>query len=388
MSLKIAHIMIASAYIEGASYQENILPKKHKELGLNVFIITSQFCYNNKKEVFLRAPEKYVNHDGIEVTILKNNNSYFKLVSLFRKKCIGLFNELKNLDPNIIFVHGGQGWDVKDIIKYKKLHIDVKIYVDQHLDYYNAPINTIKGYILNKCIQAPIVRRLTKYTEKFWGTTPWRVHYLNHVYKIASNKIGLLIMGGDEEKIDWKSRDEIRNKLRSNFNIRDKDFLIVTGGKIDRKKNIQLLMKAVSDLKIDSIKLAVFGVPDNEMKSEFDELSQNINIRSVGWIKSEVAYDWFLSSDLAFFPGTHSVLWEQAVACGIPIVCKYWEGMTHVNVGGNAIFINDPTVENIKELILWIVNSEQYNKMFDIAQNKSRFEFQYIEIAKRSIELV
>jgi glycosyltransferase involved in cell wall biosynthesis len=233
-----------------------------------------------------------------------------------------------------------------------------------------------------------MVRLLSKYTEKYWGVTPWRVKYLQEVYKLDPIKTGLLTMGGDEEKIDWKNKQIIRKKIRKEHDIDSKDFLLVTGGKIDRRKNIHLLMKAIQDIKYEHIKLLIFGVPDDDMNALFIEYSDNINIRTIGWIPSDEVYNMFLAADLAVFPGTHSVLWEQAVACGLPAIFKYWEGMTHVDVGGNAILLEDPTSEKVKNTIeLLITDKKQYNKMLEIAQNYARPLFFYKEIAKQSIEI-
>ena len=58
-----------------------------------------------------------------------------------------------------------------------------------------------------------------------------------------------------------------------------------------------------------------------------------------------------MASDLCAFPGTHSVLWEQACACGLPGVFRDWEGMHHVDVGGNAVFLKDASAEGIKRLL-------------------------------------
>ena len=46
------------------------------------------------------------------------------------------------------------------------------------------------------------------------------------------------------------------------------DFLLVTGGKIDQKKNIDLLMQAVERINSSHVKLIVFGniLPEIEKK--------------------------------------------------------------------------------------------------------------------------
>ena len=385
--MRITHVIIAFRYVEGFSYQENILPKKHKDLGFDVSIITSQISINNKRVEYLREPGAYINDYGIRVSVLKVTTR-IPIVRLLLKTCKGLYQELVNLNPDIIFVHGGQCIDVVDVVKYKKNHPAIKLFADQHGDYFNMPINTFKGYLSMVFLHRPMVRLLSKYTDKYWGVTPWRLKYLNDVYKLDPKKTGLLTMGGDEDKIDWENRIDIRKYIRKLYNIDSNDFLLVTGGKIDRRKNIHLLMEAVQNMNLQHMKLLIFGVPDDDIKAMFSRYSDNKNIIAIGWIPSDDTYNIFLAADLAVFPGSHSVLWEQAIACGLPAIFKYWEGMSHVEVGGNSILLHDPTPDNIKETIdLLITDNKLYNNMLNFAQNCARPLFSYKEIAKRSIEM-
>ena len=96
----------------------------------------------------------------------------------------------------------------------------------------------------------------------------------------------------------------------------------------------------------------------------------------------------FLASELGAFPGTHSVLWEQACASGLPCIFKDWDGgFSHVDVGGNCVLMNSITKEDIKETLLDIYNDKQkYQFMKHVAETEGRNTFMYREIAKRSIK--
>ena len=246
----------------------------------------------------------------------------------------GLYEELVSISPDVIFVHGGQFVSIKDVLKYKKSHKNVRLYIDQHGDFYNMPVNTLKKRILQKVIYGHYLRAAVKYCNKFWGVTPWRCQYLHDVYGIPEEKIGLLVMGGDDDYIHLSQQDTIRRNIRQKLGLNEDDFLLITGGKIDKTKNIHLLIKAVKELNINNLKLIVFGQPNDEMSGIIENISSDTHIRYIGWIESTKVYDYFIASDLAVFPGTHSVLWEQAAACGIPMIVKDWEGMHHVDVGG------------------------------------------------------
>lgn len=380
---KILHIMTACFYKEGFGYQENILPQKHKELGYDVYI-----AFNSGKD----EATHYVNDYGIKVYALQRNKSKLHkipYIKSFIPSTVGLYKHICSIEPDIIFIHGSESIDNLEACKYKKKKKpNVKIYTDQHGDYYNSPVDTLKRKFAAKTIYKYIAKTLERNAEKMWGVTPWRVHYLQNVYNITPNKTGLLVMGGDEKLIDWEHKDAIRAKIRKAHNIPENAFLIITGGKIDRAKNIHLLIEAFNAIKRDDIYLMIFGNYNEEMKSVCEPMFNN-RIINLGWIDSKNVYPLFLASDLAVFPGTHSVLWEQVCAAGLPAIFKDWNGgMNHVDVGGNCIIVNDITTDTLNKTIVKVIDNKQmYTLMRNIAETKGKKEFSYIEIAKRAIEI-
>ncbi len=385
---RLIHIIIYAAYKEGWGYQENILPIKHSQLGYDVHIIT----YNQEGRC-IKEPSTYINNENIKVHILKKRNTSIieripkigTVIKSYRNKTIGLYDKLVGLEPDIIFVHGVGCYDYIEVAQYVKEKSNIRLYVDNHCDYYNNPVIGLKG-ILIRHLGSRVGRLLASVSNKMWGVTPWRVLYLQDVYSIPKEKCGLLVMGGDESKIDFTNKAKIRAEVRERYNVASDTFLIITGGKIDRTKNIHCLAEAVNKLsKKYNIRLLVFGKYDEEMGSL--PVFKSESVINVGWIESDKSYELFLASDLAVFPGTHSVLWEQACAAGIPGIFKDWDGgVAHIDVGGNVVLLKDITVERLIDAIESIVNTEQYNNMKSIAEVEGRKVFSYIEIAKRSIE--
>lgn len=381
--MKVVHVIIAAVYREGFGYQENILPAKHVELGLDTYIVSFDRNYRHGKE--------YVNSDGVKVCLLPINHSWLNklpYMSSFTYKTDGLKSYLDRVSPDVIFVHGLQSIESLIVCRWCKNHRSVKLYVDQHADYYNSPITKFSTRMYYKVVYGYIAKQLSKYAIKFWGVTPWRVDYLQKVYGVKPEKTDLLVMGGDENLVDWEHRVDIRRNVRSKYDIPEDAFLIVSGGKIDHAKNIHLLIDAVSNLKDRNVFLLVFGSLTDDMRNYCSPLFKD-NINYIGWIDSKDVYPYFLAADLAVFPGTHSVLWEQAMASGIPGIFKDWNGgFNHIDCGGNTIQLNTITVLSLEQSILTIVNDKElYKRMRLIAEDKARKEFSYIEIAKKSIGL-
>lgn len=383
-NMKICHVCLACFYVENMGYQENILPQLHVKMGHDVFVLTSDYSFNNKYETVYREHKNYTNSFGVNVKIL-NRSTRYGYLSRFNDYD-GVYDSLTEERPDIIFVHGGQFIALLDIIKYCKQFPHTKLFIDQHADWYNTPVKTLKQNITQRLIYGFGIRKAVPYVSTFWGVTPWRCEYLNKVYKVPKEKIKLLVMGGDDRYIHLNDKIKIRQKIRKELDLNDNDFVLITGGKIDSAKNIDVLMRAVAKINKTNLKLIVFGQPNEQMHDIIKSLSRDEHIRNIGWINSKSVYDYFLASDLAIFPGTHSVLWEQACACGIPGVFKDWAGMHHVDVGGNARFIKGTDITELISVISELSNlNDTYTKMKNIAQTKAIKVFSYKEIAKLSI---
>lgn len=391
--MKIVHIMISAFYREGFGYQENILPAKHMLLGHEVTIVTyDRYKVYGDLKADGRGTKSYVNKDGVRVVVLPESASLLKRFPLwefrrFVKKTKYLFEVLSDEKPDVVFVHNLPAADHKEIVAYKKEHPQLKVYCDSHSDYYNSPVNTLRLKIGKKVFTRHIVKPLANIAERVWGVTPWRVKYLHDVFGISTSKLGLLVMGGDEEKIKWDNRNIIREKFRCEHNIPNDAFVVVTGGKIDKPKNIHLLIEAVKRSNNSGLYLLVFGNYSEDLK-QYSE-GTDPRIVNLGWVASDAVYDIFLASDFGAFPGTHSVLWEQACATGLPCLFKDWNGgFNHVDLGGNCIILKDVTVDSLMQTLNDVMNNQElFTRMKEVANTKCRKEFAYVEIAKRAIGL-
>ncbi len=388
----IVHAMLDCFYKEGFGYQENILPAKHKAMGYDVHIVT---YYKGGDATYKggEPPVTYTNSDGIPVHILANNPSFLRKIPGivgWIDSTLGLETQLEKIRPDIIFIHGLCKHDNLHFVRYKNKHPEVRIFADNHSDYYNSPVKTIRDKYNRYILGRYIGKHIGAVAEKVWGVTPWRVEYLKDVYGIPAEKADLLVMGGDEEAIQWEMRDTIRHTIRQRLSIPEDTFLVISGGKIDKAKNTHHLIEAVRQLSTThNIQLLLFGKAEKDME-EYLAGVKDAGIHNVGWISPNEANDYYLASDLACFPGTHSVLWEQACACGLPAVFKDWNGgFAHVDIGGNCILLKDTSASGIAQCIEPLLCKKNlYEKMKHIAATKGRQTFSYSTIAEKAIGLI
>lgn len=383
--MRIVNIAPSAPYSDYWGYQDNLLPKYQKKLGHEVTMITTNLTHKDGSLAEIPRND-YILKDGVRVIRLKKKKYPGKILTNLNSR-LKVYYFLKELRPDFIFFHGLVSSTIFDVIKYKKqINRNCVIVQDNHLDEFNSKYSsksTRKKII--RLFYVLLNKKSIPYISKVYGVTPWRKTFAEDYFHIPSSKTDVLIMGADDEKIDFTHRISIRNEIRSKYHIDEKDFLIVSGGKLDIKKNILQLMKACSDL--EHVKLLIFGQVLGDIKEQFEDiLSQNKNIIYIGWIHADEVYNYFFAADLCCFPGSHSVLWEQACAAKTPCVFKHWEGMEHVNNGGNSDFVSDITPEALRQKIIELRYSDKYYLMDSVAKSEATDIYLYSNIAKKSLE--
>lgn len=385
--MKIVHICLCGPVTDGWNYQDNMLTKYHRKMGNEVTIITCQSVWGSNGDLEIDNRSVYINENDVKVIRLKNKIG--KNVNSKLKVYKDLYKNIEMEDPDILFIHGVGFLDIITIKRYLKTNNNVRVFVDNHCDFSNSATSWISLNILHKGLWRNMTKIINPYTEKFYGVMPARVDFLIDIYNAPKEKTELLVMGGDDEKIAEARNPLIIEELRDSLNINKNDFIIITGGKIDEAKaQTLLLMEAVKKINRDDVKLIIFGSVVERLKDKFMKLCDNNIIKYVGWISSDESYKYFELSDLVVFPGRHSVFWEQVVAQGKPMICKYWEGTTHVDVGGNVRFILKDDIDEIYSIILGIVkNKNNYIEMKKVSEYKGSKEFSYRNIASKSIRI-
>jgi hypothetical protein len=382
--MKIVHICLGNFYNDGYSYQENMLTKAHKDLGLDVAIIAGLDVFDkNGKITYLSKGKEYLNEYQIPVNRLNYKGP--RKIAYKLKYYKGLEDKLNFYKPNIIFVHNFQFICIRDLVKYIKMNSKVQVYVDSHADFSNSATNWISKNILHKIIWKYCARIIEPYTKKFYGVLPARVSFLKNVYGIPTDKCELLVMGANDEMVKRSMNLSQRIEIRSKYKITKDDFLVMFAGKIDVfKKQVLHLMDAINQINNSNLKLILFGSISKELKNEVQKRCSK-RVQYIGWIKSADTYPLFAAADLACFPGRHSVFWEQVTGQGIPLLVKYWEGTTHIDLGGNVEFLYLDSVDEIMKKLFDIMKPKKYREMKKIAEDKGIKFFSYLDIAKKSI---
>ena len=383
---KIVHLVLAGIVADGWTYQDNMLPKYHKKIGYDVTVITTQWIYGTDGKLTKDNRTQYVNEHGVLIRrlLLLGKDSFEKKW----KKYKGLAQALEEESPDILFIHGVSFGDFGVVCNYLRTHAVKKVYVDNHMDSSNSGRNWLSRNILHRVIWKCSAQMLNKYADKFYGVLPVRVTWLTEMYGLPKDKCELLVMGADDDVVQSCLNSNARQEIREKHGIADGEFLIVTGGKIDEwKTQTLLLMEAVRNINNKKIRLIVFGSVAESLRDKVNELTDGDLVQYIGWVSGADSYSYWAAADLVVFPGRHSVFWEQVVGMGVPMVCKYWDGTDHVDLGGNVEFLKEDSVDEIQNAILAIFgDKDRYQNMKQIAKTKGIEYFSYRDIARRSLD--
>lgn len=384
--MKIVHI--CRKFLEGFAYQDNELSDMHSMLGHDVVVITSNS--DNSSLYFdlslTQNSQQHTRCTTLGCRIIRLLPQYNVNYRLWRFK--GLYEVLCKEKPDLVFFHGTPFLSLMDVAKYKKNHPLVKLFVDYHFDYYNSAKGFISKWILHKGLYRLITQLCKKHVDTYYYITPDTGKFIHRMYNIPVSKMKFLPLGGNLNKIQLNKRDSIRSTIRKQWNVTEDSLVIISGGKLDYAKNVHNLIKSISKIKDYRIDLFLFGIIDENYKPILLEaIGDSKNVHLIGWIQSVEVYDYYLAADIACFPGSQSVLWQQAICCGLPLVCKYWEGGEYLNVNNNTVFIHGSSAEDIEKSLLPLLNNRDLlTRMKNGAETEGRIFFSYERIAQSIVE--
>jgi 1,2-diacylglycerol 3-alpha-glucosyltransferase len=140
--------------------------------------------------------------------------------------------------------------------------------------------------------------------------------------------------------------------LRRELGIAESDIVIFTGGKLEPWKRTELLIEAVRSLPSLPLQLIVAGESGEkhgDYKKALVEMSRaQPNIRFVGWLKPEGIYKHLDMADMAVFPASQSILWQQAIAMGLPLVVGNAgnQDMSYLNLHDNIVILEKQDIRS------------------------------------------
>jgi glycosyltransferase involved in cell wall biosynthesis len=330
--------------------------------------------WENVNEYYLNRYNKHLPESSIKEGKLKIIRLHYKFNFLNR---IRFFKDLSYIleeeKPDLIYVHDIH-FNLHNASKYKKQNNQCRLILDFHADYSNSGNNWLSRNILHKVIRNLYLRINLKYIDKIFPVVPASAIFLKEMYGIKQHKMEILPLGVDTDLVreleDSGSRLEIREILK----LTEHDIVIITAGKLGSLKQTDQLIKAFQKIKGSNVRLLVIGGQDQSDPDYFQYLQnlmvQDKRINYLGWMDGDSVVKYLLASDIAVFPSSQSVLWQEAIGAGLALIIgRYLSGkqgtlaqdVDYLNRRNNILILEEKNdkIEEIKVNLVKLIESPE-----------------------------
>jgi len=347
--VKIVHICLEAPYIDGWLYQENQLPRHHAELGHDVTVIGSRDVlpgYLRGKVDYSGRVEPYM--DGpVRIIRIKSSFSLARHLHHYRS----LAPLLEQLQPDLVYHHGGQSVSLLDSKRYVDHHQQARLFVDFHSEFYNSARGWVSRVLLHQMVWKRLINYCLPSISQIYCISPSTKQFCEQLYGIPPERMAYLYLGVEPILVSPEEREAVRRSVRAELGLSPGDFLLVSGGKLNPDKRVDLMVRAIEGLDRESVHLLLFGAADQAHQASLEaHLKAAKRVHYVNWCGAEAINRYFLASDLAVFPGGQSVLWQQSIAAGLPGIYRKWAGHEHLDQGNCRYLFSDAP----EELAQWL----------------------------------
>ena len=363
--MKILHCCLSNFYIDNYNYQENVLPKIHKDDGHEVLIIASTEVFVNNMKYGYTKPSEYFTKEGIRIIRVP----YLKYLPHFIMKKVrhykNVYKLVKEFAPDVILFHGTAGYELLNIAKYIKNNPKVKLYVDSHEDFHNSATNFISKNFLHRIFYKSIIQKSLPFIDKILYLTYESFEFVTKLYNIPENKLEFFPLGGiipSEEK-----RNEMRKNIRNKLGLQEEDVLIIHTGKMNKHKRTEEILEAFTQVNNERLQLLLIGSINEEIKENVEKLiASDKRIKFLGWKSGEELLNYICACDLYLQLGSQSATMQNAVCCGCALALYPYS--SHKYLLEDAVFYIE-SADDIVNLLTKIISDRS---ILNIKSEKSR----------------
>ncbi len=179
-------------------------------------------------------------------------------------------------------------------------------------------------------------------------------------------------------------RPDIRPARRGDYDLGDDDVLLVTVGRLVRRKRLEQLLALMAGLETGSAKLLLIGTGPEEqaLRTKAAELGMTARVRFLGALSDQEKFDVLGMCDLYVSSSQHEgfgLVFLEGMAAGLPVVCYSHGGQTDfLEDGGTGYLVELNDVETLGRRIRDLVADPDHRRQIGRA-NRAKVENYFIE---------
>jgi glycosyltransferase involved in cell wall biosynthesis len=364
------------------TYQENLLSLQNALDGHDVLIIASRYSWEKDRIVKLPECSKML-VGGIKLVRISYDNILNDYISEKVRKASALMPIVREFDPDIIFFHDIQAFEIINVARYRKNHPNVRLVVDVHSDFNNSALNALSYVILHKILYKSIILLSIRHIDRIYCVTDSCIRFVREAYGIKGKKVELFPLGG---VVSEGCEKEIEHR-RELLGIDSNDIVLLHSGKFNRKKRTKELLMIFNSKVYAHMKLLLIGTINNDDKESLELLvNSNPNILFLGWKSGNQLLEYLRIADIYVQPGSASATLQNAICAGNAIIA--YDSEIYANyVKGNGWLISN--IKEIGHILDEIENNPALlSQMKEASLRIGRNELDYHVLARRVYSLI
>jgi glycosyltransferase involved in cell wall biosynthesis len=257
---------------------------------------------------------------------------------------------------------------IKGFLLMRRNRYDV---INTHFAVPSGPI----GYLLGKLFRVPNILSLHggDIYDPSKKLSPHRNFFFKRAVKFILNRADSIVAQSSNTRdnaIKYYNPDkeisiiplafhppELSTKTRKDLGISDDDFVLITIGRIVKRKAIDVALNALAALDNKRIKMFILG--DGPEKEFLENLCRELEIEEqvmfLGFVDDETKYSYLKNSDLFVLTSLHEgfgIVFMESMYIGLPIVCTNHGGQVDfLKHEENALLINVGDIDACKKSI-------------------------------------
>lgn len=208
------------------------------------------------------------------------------------------------------------------------------------------------------------------------------------LYGVKSEKIIRMHFPIDiyQYQVSYINREVLRQKIRKEYNIKEKEIVISVAGKLVSWKSQEKIIAAMELLEKSHIYMTLFIIGSGKELPVLIEKSKNLKNSKVyfpGFVTIENLPAYYAASDMYVHPALiepHSIAISEAIYMQCPVIisdkCGSYGLNDDVQDGKNGFVYNYDNINNLAEKIMQLVNNENLRKSFGEYSHTISLKFQ------------